>query len=472
MDKPQETFFTQLRRLAVSVERQCDSYRQAVSKKESEFCAPQAIKKIVDLINDIKQLKHSAQPELDQTRRDVQTLAEMTSAGSAFLNNQMESLQKQEQFLAQYGYRTYDEVYSRQKNQQDSEDENTESQERDADPRSATPPNTKPATDLNRTPRLEEAGISKNTLEYLSSLQKNKRQPEKMAVAKPRPTIPSVFEHSGIICTPSLTKSLNPNMIYNPDLHAALASPVAFSTKKDDNLPGPLEQLKLNKKPCDSPAEPVFCTPGIKQILTGSKPNSEFSNQTNLSKSHVIVGLFQSDVTNGQTSVGRQPDTKSFTEEPRVPQLSSNSYSNEEPPEPELTYSLEALTEMTGVYMINSVTKHPTAAKAVLPDHVSEDSKKNATPPEPEMLADRISRIKMNQETASKLAMKHSTAVNPGIPDHVTKDNKENATPPEPEMLADRINRTKMNQEADVQQRGFGDMPPSPKFLGQYEFLK
>ncbi|XP_045195272.2 uncharacterized protein LOC123550875 [Mercenaria mercenaria] len=431
MEKQKDTFFAQLIDLAAKIDRDCEQYKHAISGQNEDFSAPQAIKDISDLKNDVKKLKAPLLTELDRQKKDVQSLNDIASSVDSLLKNFVSpKVSEIEEYMSQYGYKPKGEMCDKENKQEEAYSESEDNDEEMTAPE--TPPgNVKPPIDPNRTPRLEDAGISQDTLQYLNSLQKNKHHTSTAMPAVQKPVwsdVPSDFLHNGIICTPSLAKSLNADISYSTDLHSALASPVLFSAAKpmpaiEENLPDPSERLLFNTNQKDSPATPVFRTPGIKQILTNTSGKEHESSKFHSSKRPVNVGLFKSDE--------KETWKPGFKEEVDVPDPMA-CINDGEPVEPELTYSLEALADMTGVFKIHPVRKSPTHAIHVKPftahADVVIDNKENATPPEPEMLIDRISKVNIRQESqlAKDFVPKH-TAVN--------------------------------------------EMPPSPKLFGSYDFL-
>ena len=117
----------------------------------------------------------------------------------------------------------------------------------------------------------------------------------------------------------------------------ALASPVLMSAAKeipvteDQEVVVTTQQSSANT---DSPVSPVFCTPGIKQILTNTKEHVP-SKSSSSNKRTVNVGLFQDDKK-------KEPVKGVTKKELDVPDLTGR-YDDDEPVEPELTYSLEVI---------------------------------------------------------------------------------------------------------------------------------
>lgn len=98
------------------------------------------------------------------------------------------------------------------------------------------------------------------------------------------------------------------------------------------------------KKETSCPKSPTLCTPGIKQILsnTHTKYEHKTSHANDSKKRPVNVGLFQSrDETYGVQAA----------KEPKVPDLTAR-YDDDEPVEPELTYSLEVCIDYDLYYIL------------------------------------------------------------------------------------------------------------------------
>lgn len=425
MDNPKEAFFREFRRLAAKVDKDCEQYRQAVTGRNEDFCVSEALKIISDLKKDVRQLEAPLKAERQKQKEENQKMDEISAVTDSLLNNHLSKrFSELEQYLAQYGYKPFENCSKTAKQKTTTEEE----VENISEARPITPPASRPPQDPNRTPRLEDAGISQDTLQYLNSLQKNRHNTNRPDSQKPSwSQVPFEFQHNGIICTPSLARSLNADVSYSADLHSALASPVLMSTAKsmpviEEDQSAHVESLQLNANATKSPTSPVLLTPGIKQILSNThrKQDHSSSHAYDSKKRQVNVGLFKSDE--------KKSGMKTTQAEPLVPDLTSPC--DEEPVEPELTYSLEALTEMTGVYRINPAMKPPSFNKALKSELVAVENKENATPPEPEMLTNRISRLKLEKEV-------------------------------EPELDFE-LKQTKI----------MNDMPASPKLLGNYEFLK
>ncbi|WAR08734.1 hypothetical protein MAR_018692 [Mya arenaria] len=244
----------------------------------------------------------------------------------------------------------------------------------------------------NRTPQLEDFGLSQGTLKFLESVAVVKRGPTNNAVQEKKPeprrahdpNIPSFFQHNGIITTPSLTRDLG--IMDSTINHAALASPIISSQSSGDSWefnkqPFPVSNLKFdeNNGSGTTPQTPVLRTPGFREKFTNAQAHNNLTyscaqsheEQGYSHKRPVNVGLFK-------------PATQSSVKG-KLP-VKDDGF----PQSPELTYSLEEISEMTGVFKINPVAPPP----PVLSSLQSGADKENATPPEPELLSERISRIK------------------------------------------------------------------------------
>ena len=127
----------------------------------------------------------------------------------------------------------------------------------------------------------------------------------------------------------------------------ALASPVAPVLMTSTTIKPPLDDKlamqqisgKLNfDMPC--PDSPLFRTPGLKQMLSNTKVNTEYCVNTQNAKTDISnkrpahVSLFQSI---------KETEIKS---EPSVPSLSDRNI-DDEPQEPEMTYNLEVRLLLT-----------------------------------------------------------------------------------------------------------------------------
>jgi hypothetical protein len=115
-----------------------------------------------------------------------------------------------------------------------------------------------------------------------------------------------------------------------------LASPEIFPVAK--HL---VKEEKLDVPTLEIPSSPVFCTPGLKQSLTKVKEEIHDNNPAAFTKRPVNIGLFQSNTKDRATMRSIKPSATSRSEPAIHDFMRSDNYIAEEPPEPELTYSLE-----------------------------------------------------------------------------------------------------------------------------------
>lgn len=422
----EETFFSQLRKLAATIDKQVPALQKQTTEtsQNSELCQLSARKTISDMKTEIKTVKVDVQTETKKVQGGTKVMEEVLTCFDSYLSKSETSLSQIEEYLKQYGYTPpANEAVKPQKKTETGKEEVKEEKSME-ETENALPPVSKtvtngppPAEDGSHTPKLEGRGLSNFTLEILKSANK---KPVANAPAptvdqrKPLPSIPEYFQHDGIMVTPSLLggRSCPDESIHGYDLHAALASPVppVLETpgikqiqKNPEIFPEPKVNLPFDKNSSDSPAVPVFQTPGIKQIAMVAPCQSHGERKK------AVVGLFKEEGVTG------------IKQEPVAPRLNTT-YMIEEPQPPDLTYNLEDISEMTGVYSI--VQKIPKA---------------------PEPLAERL------------LA------------------DKQNNTPPTPELLSERLSKLAKekgnNSNAPVQKRTmYGDMPPPPKLFGNYSF--
>ncbi|KAH3739374.1 uncharacterized protein LOC127850338 isoform X2 [Dreissena polymorpha] len=416
-NEDQPNFFEQLRQLSKAVERQTTSLSTEYGKTDRPFRYPIVMKHITDLKQETKELNKNTQETVARLKESSKDCDGFLLAAKDFIESQQMQLAGLEEKFSQYGYKPW--VYTAPSVEDAAEDTEKQLLKTPQTTSKSSKPKEK------RTPRIEDAGISQATLELLANFDKNAKlgtktstedDGKKSRISSKRMyddgDIPSAFRHNGILTTPGIYS--DPKKFNDPDAlcnHAVLASPVApmYEDEDSDETTFPsISSLKFEDKPSDTPESPKLMTPGLKQFLNSMKKEEHHHGDRmdhHASKRHVNVGLFQSEVKTELKAYGN----------------SFSAYSSGLPKSPELTYSLEALSEMTGMFRINPMPQAPTM------------------PPSLQMTS-----------------------------------NKENVTPTEPELLSSRIGRSKMPQENGSKKTNLfsNDLPPSPKLLGNYDFLK
>ncbi|KAL3881703.1 hypothetical protein ACJMK2_028105 [Sinanodonta woodiana] len=407
------SFFVKLKSLAIAIDCGLVDIKAKVSGDDTKYCAAHVAKALQDLRKEVKEVKETSQTLLTSLKASNNESERQMQILEAFLLKKKEQLDNTEIYFKKYDpdYLTYEEnkvqhgaqTVKTCANKLKTEEEEKEDVEEETEGEtkkeiSITPEKltkTSAPTVRCKTPKLEDFGISRFTMQALNKLSKQTSK-DASAVAnlfeKPQlPPVPPMFEHNGILVTPSLGPGFFAD---KADHHEDLASPV-FKMPYQPRYQSTKQRLDFHEDSTDenssdanghlaSPIPPVFHTPGVKQIYHSQRP-SEFESP--LMKPNPIASpIPPTFITPGMKQIQadlKKNDTTKESEKPPVSKL----FRNEEPAPPELTFSLEALNQLT-----SSFRAQPKLPES-LADKYGQTMQKTVTPPLPEFLSDSLRKM-------------------------------------------------------------------------------
>ncbi|KAL5009704.1 hypothetical protein ScPMuIL_012009 [Solemya velum] len=403
-EKTGGSFFSNLRHLAVRLDKDLSELQEKAERKSTIHYAT-VMKTLLDLKNNVESLKSDSNELLVQVQErskfeDVVTLCQKV------VEVQRSSHAELQDYLAQYGYTSCPKRLTAEENigTVDGESENEESEQVKTSPKSGS-------GDVCKTPKLEDFGVSHYTLQMMSRSKKDR------PMASDAMYVPSPFEHNGLVVTPSVLGGRT-LPLYTPDRSYFEGSPCPpiFQT------PGMTQIMKVPPLNFDDdttyksiPAPPVF-TPGFREIHAS---NSKKTNQDNVNSKTAAPDIYGGSTTKVLRSLTFNNEAPASQQSRLVESISM------EPEEPEMTVSLEVLSEMTKSFSLNGRTK------------------KASEPPSTIHFKNNYIR---NTETLPTLELPSKLDV------------KEKSPPASVEMK-----NTFMN--------GIGEMPKSPQFLMKYSFM-
>ncbi|KAK3576982.1 hypothetical protein CHS0354_005987 [Potamilus streckersoni] len=410
------SFFVKLKSLAIAIDRGLVEIKAKVSGDDDNFCAAHAAKALQDLRKEVKEVKESSQALLTSLKTSNTELERKIQILGAFLLKKKKQLEETEKYFKKYDpdYVTYEENKAQLgaqtvktcANKLKTEEEVKEDVEEETDREKKTAISTTPEKPTKtsaamvgcRTPKLEDFGISRFTMQALNKLSK---QPSKDASAianlfeKPRlPPLPPIFEHNGILVTPSLGPGFFAD---KADHHEDLASP-EFKIPYQPQYQSTKQQLVFHDDSTSaegmpssnvndhlaSPVPPIFHTPGVKQIYCAQRPPT--SESPVLKPNQITSPIPPTFMTPGMKQIQtdlKKNGTKKESEKPPISKL----FRDEEPAPPELTFSLEALNQLT-----SSFRAQPKLPES-LADKYGHTVQKTVTPPLPELFSDNLRKM-------------------------------------------------------------------------------
>ncbi|XP_070568241.1 SKA complex subunit 3-like [Ptychodera flava] len=353
MSRKGEDFFSHLRSVAVNAEKQSAELKQLLQKPPLQRSSSSVSSELMlrEMLKDVKNLTDEAKKKEKEIESSHTAFSDISNASETLHRYYSNHYQQLETFLCKYGYqqpkkkgvKTMTEVTEKPKGMETEEikenidindEENCKPEE---DNLTCVTPvrDQETMADQSATPKLENFGLSRTTLEILARLKNHgpsstaKVNDTKMnddvtyCISKGFQTkttsvpgrldetqIPEEFQNDGILTTPGLWKG---------------GTIAGFVTPKQPKK-GPFGRMAMDA--VDSPVPPVFATPGVKQIKKSAveqpsvPPRCDFSSQKTASPAPPIL---QSHSTT-QSQVIHTPSPIQFI---------SNAVNPEDMPEPE-----------------------------------------------------------------------------------------------------------------------------------------
>ncbi|XP_063807696.1 spindle and kinetochore-associated protein 3 [Pseudophryne corroboree] len=281
-------FFSNLRSLAITLEKETAHIEQVFSQEENEYEDESPMRMLHDLRSEMMELKTDIQGTIDKTRWKGQEVMSFMKMCKVLQQRNASDLQQIKDTFQKYGYKPLDGDAS--DNEMTDETENGDENNHNTDPQAPPPPpalDKQPAWDLMRVPQLSDFGLSRYQLPSAWEPQSNKMHVRSALEVKPEPSYKEICSVQ-VAKTPKCALTMEDDD-FSQIQHFGISD---YNTKLNDDYTLALMNKKKGSGPekskdtsrslktilatpahltykndfsnVDSPLAPVFYTPGLK----------------------------------------------------------------------------------------------------------------------------------------------------------------------------------------------------------------